>query len=248
MSIGNPHMLWAAFAMILASGASADTVNVKLLGVRYAHSNYDNSQVQITGAGMTSTWVIAGPEIWTRNSGSTTLGNSFDTFCVELTQHVGLNSSYDFSIDTVQNAPTPGTYVSGAMGPIKADYIRELWARHYGDVNSAETAVAFQTAIWEIVYENNGTKFSLSAGDFKATNSNAGANTLTTAQSWLNDITNPILANVPGANLVSLKSDGYQDQITPGPPVFAPPNTPLPSAASAGVAILGLVALKRRRH
>jgi hypothetical protein len=94
------------------------------------------------------------------------------------------------------------------------------------------TGAAFQTAVWEIVYDAD---FSLSVGNFRAT---GGATAL--AQNWLTDVKNSTVAYT-APNLVALTNPEGQDQIAAAP-------VPLPSAAVGGLAVLGGVGLARGRR
>jgi hypothetical protein len=236
---------WLACAAILfgavtAGHASANTVDViaKITGVKYATSSYTTVGVTFNGSNLGS--VIAGPEMWHQTGGTTLLGDAngdFLTFCVEINQDVHLGGTYSFYTGTVQSAPTPGNPIPGSsgMGATKAALLDELWDRHYADITDANSGAAFQVAVWDIVYDAD---FNLNSGNFKAYG-NTAATTL--AATWLTDINTN---NTPygNPNLIAIKSDCYQDQVTFGPPVLSPPpGTPLPSAASGtAVALLGL--------
>jgi hypothetical protein len=233
---------------VVARNASANTIDLyaKITGVQYATSSYTTVGVKFNGADLHQ--VIAGPEMWHQTSGSPLLGDAsgnFLTFCVEITQDVYLGSTYGFYTGSVDTAPTPGNPIPGSsgMGTSKAALLKELWARHYTHVVDAASGAAFQIAVWDIVYDAD---FNLGAGNFRAYSTNA-VNTLaiSLASTWLNDI-NSNTSHFTDPNLIALKSDCYQDQVTFGPPVNSPPvETPLPSAASGtALALVGL-GLKR---
>ena len=238
---------WSACAAIVLAGlaaghASADSIVAKITGVKYATSSYTTVGVVFNGTDYHQ--VIAGPEMWHQTAGTTLLGDSsgnFLTFCVEINQDVHLGGTYTFYTGTVESAPTPGNPIPGSsgMGAAKAALLDELWARHYADITDANSGAAFQVAVWDIVYDAD---FNLNVGNFHAYGNTSAINL---AASWLTDI-NTNASDYPNPNLIALKSNDYQDQVTFGPPPKSPPlSTPLPSAASgATVALFGL-GLKR---
>ena len=238
-----------AFCAIAGVGgaANADTVIAKLNGVQYAGSSY--TTLDLTLGSTVYHGAIAGPQMWQQTGGTITLPSvNFLTYCVEITQDVMLTSpatSYAFYTGSINTAPTPGDQVPGGpgMGLAKSVLIQELWARHNADITDATSGAAFQVAIWDIVYDAD---FNLGAGNFKAS---GNLNVTNLASTWLTDVnTNGSAYTTP--NLIALKSDTAQDQITLGPPpVFGPPSeTPLPSAAAGAVALLGGAMLTRSRR
>ena len=229
---------------LLAGRVSANTLDVyaKITGVKYATSSYTTVGVKFNGSDIGQ--VIAGPEMWHQTGGTTLLGDSsgnFLTFCVEINQDVYLGSTYGFYTGSVDTAPTPGNPIPGSsgMGASKATLLKELWARHYANITDANSGAAFQIAVWDIVYDAD---FNLNAGNFKAYGNTSAINL---AATWLTDV-NTNASAFTDPNLIAIKSDYYQDQVTFGPPVKGPPlSTPLPSAASgAALALVGL-GLKR---
>lgn len=220
-------------AMVLfAAGApaKADTVTLEDMGTKYA---LPYTTVGVTLYGTSMGQVIAGPEQWHRLGGSSALGDNFNSFCIELTQDVWDGAVFTYDINTLENVPPPGVSLATIVnGMSKADYLRKLWALHAGQVADGATGAAFQTAVWDIVYDAD---FSLSLGNFRAT----GAAT-TLAQSWLTDVKNSQVAYT-APNLVALTNPDGQDQIAAAP-------VPLPSAALGGLVLLGGVGLARSRR
>jgi hypothetical protein len=208
--------------------AGADSITLEDMGTKYAPA-YTTVGVTLNGASMGQ--VIAGPEQWHRQSGSTALGDNFTSFCIELTQDVWDGAVFTYDIGALESVPPPGVSLAAAgNGMSKADYLRKLWALHEGQVVDGMTGAAFQTAVWDIVYDAD---FSLSVGNFRAT---GGATAL--AQNWLTDVKNSQVAYT-APNLVALTNPEGQDQIAAAP-------APLPSAAVGGLAVLGGVGLAAR--
>ena len=225
------RFLMSAVAAVLGCAgvrAGADTVTLIDMDQKYATPMYTTIGVTLNGTSMGQ--VIAGPEQWQRLSGSSALGDNFTTFCIELTQDVWDGAVFTYDIGALESVPPPGVSLAAVGSEMsKADYLRKLWALHEYQVVDGMTGAAFQTAVWDIVYDAD---FSLSAGNFRAT---GGATTL--AQSWLTDVKNSQVAYaVP--NLVALTNPEGQDQIAVA--------TPLPSAALGGLVVLGAMGLARR--
>jgi len=229
-----PYLMAAVAAVAAVLGAAgtragADTVTLVDMGTQYALP-YTTVGVTLYGTSIGQT--IAGPEQWHRQSGSTLLGDNFRSFCIELTQDVWDGAVFTFDIGALESVPPPGVSLAGTgSGMSKADYLRKLWALHEYQVVDGLTGAAFQTAVWDIVYDAD---FSLSVGNFRAT---GGATTL--AQSWLTDVKNSQVAYT-APNLVALTNPEGQDQIAAV--------TPLPSAAVGGMVVLGAVGLARGRR
>jgi hypothetical protein len=223
----------AAVAAVLGgagSRAGAASVTLQDMGVKYAPAY---TTVGVTLGGQSMGQVIAGPEQWHRLGGSEALGDNFTSFCIELTQDTWDDAVFTFEIGAPESVPPPGVSLAGTGGGMsKADYLRKLWALHAGQVVDGTTGAAFQTAVWDIVYDAD---FTLSAGNFRATGT---ATTL--AQTWLTDVKNSQVAYT-APNLVALTNPEGQDQITVAP-------VPLPSAALGGLVVLAGMGLGRVRR
>src|SRR5438105_1978441 len=149
----------AVMAIALSgSAAPADTISATLVDIN-SGSPYET--VNVTFNGFALDHAIAGIQNWQRQSGTQFRGsNFFDTFCVDIVQDVRLGGTYSYNVSSnIADAPKPGTYVQTlgtgtGMGSIRADMIAELWAKFYTPDMSEADAAAFQTAIWELVYEN----------------------------------------------------------------------------------------------
>jgi hypothetical protein len=165
------------------------------------------------------------------------------------------SNNIPYEIKSLKDAPVPGigtggTGVNGPMGTPKDDYLRDLWGTFRSSVVDANTAAAFQIAVWEIVYDNG---LVLNAGDFQITKINGKtlANTTVddTAQTWLNQVGSGIGLTREN-RLIALSYDVVgdkqdvqsQDQITLDP-VPAPPALVL---GAVGAAMCCFPGLRRR--
>lgn len=132
--------------------------------------NAASELVTVWGGGLEGVDVYAGVYTFNKTAG-TGEGKLWDNglvtgFCTELTQTVPTITS-KYNVIPLENGPVPTSFLGGAMGTEKADYIRELWGRFYDPSWATEgqhtwkqnsQASAFASAIWEIVYEDLPTK------------------------------------------------------------------------------------------
>jgi hypothetical protein len=188
------------------------------------------------------------------------LPNQFHTFCIEILQNIYFGETYNYNPVSLQNAPQRSG-VSEAMGLVKENLIRELWAEWSGDLTTATKYEAFQVAIWNILYD---TDFSVSSGSgwFYLTTSQGSAAQTANVMAQANTYLDYLAANDPTgsgslsmANLVALSNLGAQDQIALLNPGYLPPPPggdspqPVPAPPTAVLALMGLlpcVALRRR--
>lgn len=146
---------------------------------------------------------------------------SFISWCADIFKGITLGETVtDYTL--IDNAAS-----LSRIGAIRSNALGILATQHLGQVNSAETAGAFQLAIWEILYESADTGYNLSSGNFKAFGASDGSIGL--AQSWLGSLT--------GANAFKVsifESPTHQDLA-----VF----TQVPEPATLGLLALGLIGL-----
>jgi hypothetical protein len=161
----------------------------------------------------------------------------FWTFCVEPQQGVSAGTTYTYTIDPLADAPTN---VSGGMGAVKADLLRELYGRFYPMFQdpslSVTTASALQIATWEIVREtetdvNGQLVLNLSTGLTRF--QNGAANVLPTAQTMLNALQSP------GGPMIS---DIYSIRHATAQDLAFRSEAQVPEPATAGLAIVALAA------
>jgi hypothetical protein len=180
----------------------------------------------------------------TPTNNNTSIANSFSTFCIELTQNVYIGGTYTYSLNALENAPTPGSPQTGqpnGMGSLKANAIRTLWGSAYSSNMSQINAAAFQLAIWRLEYDWTGSKTisqmtDFTTGNFRANGANSdGSSAVTAAQSLITKVLNGTFTTME-TNLIALTSDQYQDQLTVQDQVSIA-STPEP--ASLGLGLIG---------
>jgi hypothetical protein len=160
-------------------------------------------------------------------------------FCIEMQYSTSGYQTYN--IKDLQDAPLTGGIGGLPMGSTKADFIRELWANHIADTQVGgaagnTNAAAFQLAVWEIVYEDNGSwdvTATSGAADtgFKASG-NAGA--LNLANTWLGELDGQGMAG----GLYAYSNNTYQDYVF---------QVPVPAAVLLGLLGLGAAGVRLRR-
>ena len=227
---------------VFAAPALADDMTMTMLGINGQGITYDFNDGVNTFSGDTTAGIFTW-QVDSTTSSDYTVGQTFQSFCVELVQQVRTGNQYDYEIVDPTQVPSPNGDIDAGMAAEQAAMISSLFDQHWDDATdgSSLNAAAFQIAVWEIVYEganvNYGdgqaaaTGLSTQNGWFTATNNN-GATDL--ADQWLAGLFN----NGISAALMGFTSPTAQDQIT---------IVPLPApVALAGLGLLG-VALGRRR-
>jgi hypothetical protein len=208
------------------------------------HNNNHSDTARLRGDGLPvdNTYYYDGIYSWT-NSGGTDLGTQVPNwgFCIELPQNATNGWS---NVIPLEEAPLPPLFGT-PMGSTKADYMRELWGRHFdsswptgGDKQGAE---AFSIAVWEIIYEalpatpadwdvTSGWNSTLHTG-FQTFAADADT---VTANAWLRGLTGNSAYFAP--NLVAI-SNGYgQDYLVQ-----------VPEPATLFLLAAGVAAVLRRR-
>lgn len=140
------------------------------------------------------------------------LQGDFQTFCIEVTQNVAFNTSYEYHVVNTENAPTIDPFFSLPMGAFKAGMLSELFGRFYSGLTTGSDYGAFQMAIWEIVYEMGETPLNVDSGRFQIRNA-------APEQAMANAMLGAINGEGPTMNLLALTSREFQDQVfvpTPG--------------------------------
>lgn len=255
-------LLAAAVITALPALASAGTINATLTGVGL-------NQIVTARYNGTDYAVYAGQLNW--STSDSTLGPTFQTFCIEFTQDVYIGSSYTYStLSDIGMAPYPyvaptGT-IAGGMSTVdglgttrdKETLIRQLWGQYYNSTHdgiaigaytdSIETA-AFQVAIWKILYEtstNAADQTSLTSGSFELNNGGLVAAEASNYLTWL--LNNPDAGMAVG--FTALSSPTAQDQLYFGGTTsrLQTPSVPVPSSAIAGSGLLAALGFKRLRR
>jgi hypothetical protein len=170
-------------------------------------------------------------------------GNAFSTFCTDIYQSFGWNnlgSPYTYELKTVAETQTlwgTSPYTGGSYGQVS-----KLFTTAYASVYNSVTSAAFQFALWELLYEKNGS-YDVADGSFKLGGDAAGTVAARSqANQWLASLANA--------------SEGYSVQSLYSGPGQRPGNqqdflvaTPVPEPQSYALALvsLGIVAGYARR-
>ena len=208
-------------AMALAFASHADAADVSFSGFAHGSESVNFSltapNVAVSGA------ASAGGFLTSLNGGT-----SFETYCVDLYQHISFGDTY--SDYTLPN--TSHTFINANA---YADLGR-LYATA-GTVADSVHEAAFQIAVWEIAFETGGS-YNLSTGSATFSGGTADSSgALTLASGWLTSLSS---GAHPG--IAVLDSSEHQDVI------YAPVPEPESYALMlGGLGVIGFVARRRKR-
>jgi hypothetical protein len=217
-------MFCAAISLALPCTARATTVDtVDIVNTGYGA----NDIVNVWGGDLAGEGVYTGVYMLDKTDGagegSIWPNGPIGGFCIELHEPAQDES---LTYDVVMPEEVYNSYLGQAIGAEKADYLRELWGRHFdpdwvgdGPFSSQQDsdAAAFATAVWEIIYEDlpqSPLEWDVTidstpcSGGFYAKNVDA-----TTANSWLHSLT----GCGPKADLRAFVYDGAQDYLVQVP-------------------------------
>jgi hypothetical protein len=149
--------------------------------------------------------------------GTAGLDRDFRTFCAEALVGIVAGRTYRFRLEdpaTPGGFGLPDTDEGRAQALRRATYVRELFGRYYveaRDPANPESALAFQTALWEIIHESelpdDPTPFGLFTGNFQAAYPNLGQSPVFVqrAQDYLASLTGSDLVFYQNPNLAGLE-------------------------------------------
>jgi PEP-CTERM motif len=209
--------LAAAAVLAITAHAQADTGSFSGFANGSQSVNFSLTSPNVAVSGSAS----AGGFLMSYNSGT-----SFETYCVDLYQHIAFGETYtDYG--------TPGTSHTFANANAYTDLSR-LYARA-GVVNNSVTEAAFQIAVWEIAYETTGA-YNLGLGSATFGGGSADSSgALTLASTWLSTL------GAAGPGISVIESSGHQDMI------YAPvPEPETYALLLGGLGAMGFVARRRR--
>ncbi len=225
-----------ATASMISTSALADSVDVD-----YVHTGLGRS-VSLHLDGGTKN-VFAGQLYHQMSDGTgaaSGLNGEYITFCTEIVQTVSMNAT-EFELVALENAPN-----TGPMGATKAQAIRDIFAYANGsqytsnsDGDNKNFVAAFQIAIWEIVYDYDGTLGSLDVekGDLTVTDIHR-SNLSDGIVDHLIDLFGNVGVGSDMPGLFAVTSASFQDQLV---------MIPLPAPLAMGALGLAAVIWRRRK-
>lgn len=225
--------------VVLASVVLTSTASATILGTvnLQNHNNALSDVGKLWGGGLSGLYAYTGIYSWI-NAGGTGSGTDVPNwgFCIELTQ--GPYTGWQ-DVIPLNEAPLPAQFGT-PMQTTKADYICELWDKHFdsswltGGTANKQMAEAFGAAVWEIIYETlpaSPLSWDVTAGTgFRAT----GIEQAAIANDWLHQLEG---ITTHSCNLVATSAPTGQDYLVQLPKT--PPSVPEP----ATIVLLGLGAL-----
>lgn len=206
------------------ASASLGIVNIQ------NRNNSLSDQGTVYGGGLNGVTGYTGVYSWV-NAGGSGAGVMVPNwgFCIELTQGT-VTGWHDVIL--LQSAPVPPMYGT-PMGITKADYIRELWGKHFDPTwptgANKKYAEAFNVCLWEIIYETDATWDVTSGAGFHAT----GIEEAATANAWLSGLNGECYV----VNIHAISADNGQDFVVL-----------VPEPATICLLGLGALSLLRRKN
>lgn len=209
-----------ALALATTDVTQADTVDV-------VHDGFGAYDVTWFWAGGYDGYDVSAGVYMLNKTADTGLGNTWHNgsipgFCMELHEPA---PTATHTYDVIMPEDMYNSYTGEHLGTMKANYLRELWARYYDSAWTSgfyttqdnRAAEAFAAAVWEIVYEDlpgSAAEWdvtidsTLGAGGFRAQDLDWD-----TANKWLNSLT----GGGAKADLRVLVCDGQQNYLVAVP-------------------------------
>jgi hypothetical protein len=196
----------------------------------------------------------------TNNATAFPVGSGFSTYCIDITDDIGIGGTYQFHLTSLGSATyLGGNYSYGAGTVTMVEAIDTLYSEFWGQsttatntYSAAQESAAFQGAVWDILFTPPVT---INLGD-------SGANTLEGDELATLDNQLATAGGLDGYNVMALVAapDGPvgtgqynaqgQDQGLVVVPSLGSAPVPLPSTSMGGCVLLGLfgvgVAAKKR--
>jgi hypothetical protein len=224
--IKNTEVLFAVLVLLLPCAAKAMPVST----VDIVHNGFGaNDVVTIWGGSQNGLDVYAGVYMLDKTNGYSDgklwPNGQVAAFCTEL-REMAPETTLTYDVIQLEQGPEPTTFLGGGMGTVKANYVRELWARFYNSdwasggeytYQQNSKAAAFAAAIWEIVHEDLPTSSLGWDVTVDGTPGDRGFRVegvdMCLANSWLHALT----GNGPKADLRVFSYNGAQDYIVEVP-------------------------------
>jgi hypothetical protein len=227
--------LTVATAAAVIAPAQAETVDVEFTGTGLGRSvrTHLDGHAQNVFAGQLRHAFSNGTEQCSE------LDGAYLTFCTELTQDV---TPHESPYECLPLEASPPTH---AMGAVRAQALRDLYVFADGDQfatagtdENRDVAAAFQIAVWEIVYDYDGTTASLDVtdGNLRITQTNDSPLSMGIT-GYLDSFFGGLGTGAELPELFAVSHEQYQDQLV---------MIPLPLPLAMGAAGLAAVIWRRR--